>query len=138
MTLDGHSGKVLSLAFSPDGKTLASGGDHGSLKLWDVTTGEELISFDGATDEIRLICFSPDGRTLAAYHQRPSVPGEVLLWHTLDEEPQPDVHTHIIRQNRGTGPCRYVSIKVHPEVPCANCAPMQVVVHYLYLTRPFR
>jgi WD40 repeat protein/serine/threonine protein kinase len=97
MTLDGHSGKVLSLAFSPDGKTLASGGDHGSLKLWDVTTGEELISLEGATDEIRLICFSPDGRTLAAYHQRPSVPGEVLLWHTLDEEPQPDVHTHTIR-----------------------------------------
>ncbi len=40
-TLKAHTLDVPSVAYSPDGKTLASGGDAGAIKLWDVATGKE-------------------------------------------------------------------------------------------------
>jgi WD40 repeat protein len=38
--LEGHSGAVISLVFSRDGRTLASGGDDNTVRLWDVQTGK--------------------------------------------------------------------------------------------------
>src|SRR5688572_27491023 len=45
----GHSGWVYSVAFSPDGKLLASGSSDQTIKLWDVATGTELRSLRGHT-----------------------------------------------------------------------------------------
>ena len=47
VTLDGNAGNTTALAFSPDGKTLASGSDNGSIRLWDVATNEELMCSPG-------------------------------------------------------------------------------------------
>jgi len=54
------------LAFSPDGKLLASAGASNDVKLWDVATGKELQPFEGHTSWVRSAAFSPDGRMLAS------------------------------------------------------------------------
>jgi WD40 repeat protein len=76
---------ALMVAFSPDGKTLASGGPGGppSLRIWDLTSGKKITEVAGAIS-IRYLSFSPDGRTLATGHgggaQRGD--GSLQLWDT--------------------------------------------------------
>ena len=61
-----HEGVSLSVAFSPDGKTLASGGWDKTVRLWDVATGTEKKILRGHLDSIHSVAFSPDGKTLAS------------------------------------------------------------------------
>lgn len=56
--------QINAVAFSPDGKTLASAGGDKVLRLWDVATGQELRALTGHTDEVLALVFAPDGRTL--------------------------------------------------------------------------
>jgi WD40 repeat protein len=57
---------VNAVAFSPDGKTLASGGEEGQVILWDRGGGQELMSLDDHGGGIYAVAFSPDGKVLAA------------------------------------------------------------------------
>jgi RNA polymerase sigma factor (sigma-70 family) len=65
--LIGHKDRVLSIAFSPDGKTLASGAQRydATLRLWDVVTGNEVFALKGHGGELQSVAFSPDGKTVA-------------------------------------------------------------------------
>ncbi|MBD2535023.1 trypsin-like peptidase domain-containing protein [Nostoc flagelliforme FACHB-838] len=62
--LQGNS--VVSVAFSPDGKTLASGSLDGTIKIWNVRTGQEITTLQGHSSSVRSVAFSPDGKTLAS------------------------------------------------------------------------
>lgn len=59
-TLSGHSDAVISVAISPDRETMASGSRDGTVKVWNLQTGECLCSLVGCNP----VAFSPDGQTL--------------------------------------------------------------------------
>ena len=65
-TFKGHSSRIRSAAFNPDGNRIVSGSMDNTLKLWDATTGKELRTFTGHTDAVWSVCFSPDGRRIAS------------------------------------------------------------------------
>jgi RNA polymerase sigma factor (sigma-70 family) len=67
------TGRAMSVAFSPDGKTLAAGMRDGAIRLWDVATGRE-VGFLREKGFVR-VAFSPDGQTLASAQEN-----EVKLW----------------------------------------------------------
>jgi WD40 repeat protein/transcriptional regulator with XRE-family HTH domain len=86
--LAGHAGPVESVAFSPDGKTLATGTRKGAVQLWDVATGRLIATpVTGGTGDVSSMAFSPDGNTLAIG----GFNGIVRLWdvatHHLDGAP---------------------------------------------------
>jgi WD40 repeat protein len=57
---------VLSLDFSPEGSTLATGGGDGLVKLWDISTGKERRTLQEHGGPVHAVAFSPDGKRLAA------------------------------------------------------------------------
>ena len=65
-TLAGHADSVDSVAFSPDGKLLASGSDDHTVKLWDVASGQNTRTLSEHTEWVKSVAFSPDGQTLAS------------------------------------------------------------------------
>ena len=66
LTLEGHTDDVLSVAFSPDGSTLASGSRDNTIRLWNTDTGEHKLTLKGHRDGVTCLAFSPDGSTLAS------------------------------------------------------------------------
>ncbi|MDZ7955210.1 AAA-like domain-containing protein, partial [Nostoc sp. DedQUE09] len=64
--LEGHSAPVISVVFSPDGKTLASASFDKTIKLWNRDTGKEISTLSGHSDLVISVVFSPDGKTLAS------------------------------------------------------------------------
>ncbi len=76
-TLRGHADNITAMAFHPDGKTLASSSNDGTIKIWDIATGELRLNRDAHVASA--LKFTPDGRTLISADQG----GVVKFWHSL-------------------------------------------------------
>jgi WD40 repeat protein len=75
--LKAHAGSVYSVAFSPDGRTLAAGSASGRVLLWDVRTHARLGTL--RSHAIISVAFSPDGRNLAAG----GFDGTIRVWESI-------------------------------------------------------
>jgi WD40 repeat protein/LysM repeat protein len=75
-TLEGHTGWVMDVTFSPDGARLASASHDGTLRLWQTGDGALLRRLDGHMDPVRGVAFLPDSQTLASA----SWDGTLRLW----------------------------------------------------------
>src|SRR5262249_48932498 len=84
----GHTDAVNAIAFSPDGKVLASGDCVGAIRLWDTATGKERAAFTHAGRRAWSLAFSPDGKTLAS-----SSPSRVMLWEVRTGQPRAVIET---------------------------------------------
>ena len=70
-----------SVAFSPDGKTLASGAFGGRIDLWNVQTGREIIQWKTGQGE-NIVAFSPDGKFMATGGMTSDTSSSIILWDT--------------------------------------------------------
>ncbi len=74
--LTGHDDPVDVMGFSPDGQTLATGSDDGTVRLWDVATGDERRTLTSHGDGVSAVAFGPDGQSVASGGND----GTVRLW----------------------------------------------------------
>ena len=82
-TFEGHTGSIRSLAFSPDGTTLASGSFDGRIKLWDIPSKDNIATIKAKNKRngwVSSVAFSPDGLILASGQTNELSPGRVKLW----------------------------------------------------------
>lgn len=74
--VSGHANSVTSVAFSPDGSTLVTGSDDRTAIVWDVSSGDAILTISGHSDRVVAVAYSPDGTLIATG----SADGSARIW----------------------------------------------------------
>jgi WD40 repeat protein len=118
-------GNVTSLAFSPDGKTLASGGWDDTVRLWDVTTGKELRRLFAHQALVARVAFSGDGKVLAS---RGGLDGVLRLW-----DPGTGAQLHAVQGLSKVNPWRFyreAALAIAPDGKTVAASTRKAIVSY--------
>ena len=78
------------VAYAPDGATLATGGDDGTVRIWDARTGQQQHQLTGHTGRVRSVAYAPDGATLATGGDD----GTVRIWDARTGQQQHQLTGH--------------------------------------------
>jgi predicted Ser/Thr protein kinase len=98
--LEGHTDKVLAVAFSPKGDLLASGGADGTIRLWNARTGKGTLTLGPHAGKVEALAFSPDGRLIASVSEvADGAPGEVKLWEAAGGRLRAELRGHEVSVN---------------------------------------
>lgn len=81
---------VNALAFSPNGKTVASGHDDNTVRLWDIASSAEIATLKGHKERINTLTFSPDGTTLASG----SADNTIIFWDVVKKRKRTSLTGH--------------------------------------------
>ncbi|MEL6148933.1 MAG: WD40 repeat domain-containing protein [Chloroflexota bacterium] len=91
-----HEGKITSMAFSPDGMTLATAGTDNDIQMWDMSTGGQIATLVDHKADVTSLSYSPDGKTLASssgyFNNRDD--NTVRLWDAEECTPKSTFNKH--------------------------------------------
>ncbi len=88
--LQGHTGTVQSVAFSPDGKLVVTGSEDKTARIWEAATGKEVAKLRGHSDLVHDAAFSPDGRLVVTA----SGDGRARLWQASTGKLVTEIRVH--------------------------------------------
>ncbi len=86
----GHSEKIEAIAYSPDGRFIATGSSDRTIKIWEAATGRELRALNSSNTGIKALAYSPDGRVLASSGND----GKLRLWDTASGQERAVINGH--------------------------------------------
>jgi len=129
--LAGHAREVWSVAFSPDGSLLATGGDDNQIKLWDVASGAELAAIEAHSATVSGLAFATGGRELASV----SLDGSWKLWRLIREDtgddapPRARLEQARLLRNPGQGQLRCTAYSPDGSLVAASGNPQDILIY---------
>lgn len=132
--IQGHRGEAWTLAFSPDGKMLASGGDDHVIRLWDLDSQKELGALSGHDQTVTSLAFFEGGRRLASV----GLDGRLIIWNLSQgstSEGRVRAESRRIYEHSGQSKDRLRAVTVSPDGQRLAVAGSRGVIEILDLRR---